>query len=101
MSASQTTEAQEMVRARSTAALGGLAAIAARCEADQSVSGRFVKQVLLKERNVAPANKLAQLLSSENQTVAAVGILHLLGSASVLALLQAQSVSVEQIYRVE
>jgi uncharacterized protein YbaP (TraB family) len=97
-SGAQKTEVQAMVQAWRTADQRALDAIEARCEADQSVSGRFVTQVLLKERNVALADKLAQLLRSENRTVAAIGILHLLGTGSVPALLQAKGISVERIY---
>jgi uncharacterized protein YbaP (TraB family) len=72
--------------------------IAARCEADASVSGAFVTRVLLKERNVGLAARMLQLLRREKQTVAAVGVLHLLGQGSVPALLQAGGASVERIY---
>jgi uncharacterized protein YbaP (TraB family) len=97
-SGAQKTQAQAMVQAWSTADQRALDAIAQRCETDHSVSGRFVTEVLLKERNVALADKLAQLLGSENRTVAAIGILHLLGTGSVPALLQARGISVERIY---
>lgn len=97
-SGAQKTEAQAMVQAWSTADQRALDAIAARCAADSSVSGRFVNQVLLRERNLSLADKLAQLLSSENRTVAAIGILHLLGAGSVPVLLQAKGIGVERIY---
>jgi uncharacterized protein YbaP (TraB family) len=97
-SGAQKTEAQAMVRAWSTADQRALDAIAARCATDASVSGRFVTQVLLKERNAALADKLAQLLRGEDRTVAAIGVLHLLGAESVPALLQARGISVERIY---
>jgi uncharacterized protein YbaP (TraB family) len=57
-----------------------------------------VNEVLLKERNAALADKLARLLGSENRTVAAIGILHLLGTDGVPALLQARGISVERVY---
>jgi uncharacterized protein YbaP (TraB family) len=97
-SGAQKTEAQAMVQAWSTADQRALDAIAARCATDASVSGRFVTQVLLKERNAALADKLAQLLRGEDRTVAAIGVLHLLGAESVPALLQARGISVERIY---
>jgi uncharacterized protein YbaP (TraB family) len=97
-SGAQKTEAQAMVQAWSTADQRALDAIAARCASDRSVSGRFVNEVLLKERNAALADKLARLLGSENRTVAAIGILHLLGTDGVPALLQARGISVERIY---
>ena len=91
-------DARAMVQAWSTADHTALDAIAARCEADRSVSGQFVNAVLLKERNQKLADKLVWLLEAEEKTVAAVGILHLLGTGSVPALLQERGVSIERIY---
>jgi len=91
-------DARAMVQAWSTADREGLDAIAARCEADRSVSGQFVNAVLLKERNEGLADKLMKLLEAEEKTVAAVGVLHLLGTGSVPALLQERGVSIERVY---
>jgi len=91
-------DARAMVQAWSTADRTALDAIAARCEADRSVSGQFVNAVLLKERNQKLADKLVRLLEAEEKTVAAVGILHLLGTGSVPALLQERGVAIERIY---
>jgi uncharacterized protein YbaP (TraB family) len=91
-------EAGAIVRAWGAADRHALDQIAARCEADASVSGRFVNQVLLKERNIGIADKLMQLLQAEDRTVAAIGVLHLLGTGNVLALLQERGVSVEKMY---
>ena len=57
-SGAQRTEAREVVRAWSTADRQALDRMAEKCEADRSVSGRFVTQVLLKERNVGLAERL-------------------------------------------
>jgi uncharacterized protein YbaP (TraB family) len=97
-SGAQRTEAREVVRAWSTADRQALDQIAAQCETDRSVSGRFVTQVLLKERNVGLAERLLQLLRAEDRTVAAIGVLHLLGAGSVPALLEQSGVTVERIY---
>ena len=75
-----------------------LDAIAARCDADAGVAGKFVNQVLLKERNAGLAEGLLHLLRQERKTFAAVGVLHLLGKGSVTALLQEQGAQVERIY---
>jgi hypothetical protein len=72
--------------------------MAEKCETDQSVSGRFVTQVLLKERNVGLADRLLQLLRSEDRTVAAIGVMHLLGTGSVPTLLEQGGVTVERMY---
>ncbi|MFL6631554.1 MAG: TraB/GumN family protein [Massilia sp.] len=97
-SGAQRMEAREIVRAWSTADRRALDRMAEKCEADRSVSGRFVTQVLLKERNVGLADRLLQLLRSEDRTVAAIGVLHLLGTGSVPALLEQSGVMVERIY---
>jgi uncharacterized protein YbaP (TraB family) len=94
----QRTEAQEIVRAWRTADRAALDSIAARCEADPSVSGRFVSRVLIQERNVTLATRLLQLLRSEARTVGAIGTLHLIGTGSVPALLEQGGVRVERIY---
>jgi len=97
-SGAQRTEAREVVRAWSTADRQALDLIAAHCETDRSVSGRFVTEVLLKERNVGLADRLLQLLRAEDRTVAALGVLHLLGTGSVPELLAQSGVTVERIY---
>jgi uncharacterized protein YbaP (TraB family) len=97
-SGAQRLEGRAMVRAWGSADRQALDGIAARCEADASVSGVFVTRVLLKERNVGLAERLLQLLRQEKQTVAAIGVLHLLGDTSVPALLQASGASVERVY---
>lgn len=97
-SGAQRRDARAMVQAWGSADRAALDAIAARCEADASVSGKFVNQVLLKERNAGLAESLLHLLRQEQKTFAAVGVLHLLGKGSVAALLQEQGASVERIY---
>jgi uncharacterized protein YbaP (TraB family) len=97
-SGAQRLEARAMVQAWSTADRDALDKIAERCALDGSVSGKFVTQVLLKERNAGLAESLLQLLRQEPKTFAAVGVLHLLGKESVPALLQEKGVQVERIY---
>jgi uncharacterized protein YbaP (TraB family) len=90
--------ARAMVAAWSTADRAALQVIAARCGADASVAGRFAMDVLIRERNVGLADKLAALLEDEDRTVAGIGVLHLLGEGNVPGLLAERGVSVEQIY---
>ena len=97
-SGAQRTEAHEVVRAWSTADRDALDRIAEQCETDRSVSGRFVTQVLLKERNVGLADRLLQLLRAEDRTVAAIGVMHLLGTGNVPALMEQSGVTIERIY---
>lgn len=94
----QAAEVRQVVDAWSSADKAGLEAIAQRIEQDKTLSGRFLQKVLLEERNVKMAEKLAQLLAQKNNSVAAVGVLHLVGKTSVPALLRARGMAVERVY---
>lgn len=94
----QREEVRAIVNAWRTADRAGLERIAQRAEQDDSVAGRFMKRVLLDERNVAMADKLAGMLKQSDNTVAAVGVLHLIGDTSVPALLAARGLKVERVY---
>ena len=89
---------REVVDAWRTADRKALDALAEKMESDTTFSGRFTQRVVLAERNPAMADKLLQLLAQENNTVAAVGVLHLLGKNSVPALMRARGVTVERVY---
>jgi uncharacterized protein len=67
-------------------------------ERDTSLSGQFTREILLDGRNRALADKLAQLLAKEENTVAAIGVLHVLGKRGVPALLRARGLTVERVY---
>ena len=94
----QAAEVRQVIAAWSGADKAGLDAIARRIEEDQTVSGRFLQRVLLEERNVTMAEKLAQLLAQKNNSVAAVGVLHLVGKTGVPELLRARGMAVERVY---
>ena len=94
----QASEAREAVEAWATANQAGLDAIAKRIEEDQTSGGRFMREVVLNQRNVTMADKLARLLTQKNNSVAAVGVLHLVGKTSVPALLRARGMAVERVY---
>lgn len=94
----QAAEVRQVAAAWGSADKAGLDAIARRIEEDQTTSGRFMRKVLLEERNVKMAQKLAQLLAQKNNSVAAVGVLHLVGKTSVPALLRARGMAVERVY---
>lgn len=91
-------EARALVEAWAHADRTALDALASRAEEDGSVSGKFMREVLLDGRNGALADKLAALLKREEKTVAAIGLLHLLGKRGVPALLQAKGYRVERVY---
>lgn len=91
-------EIRAIVDAWSTADRTALDALAEKVESDATLSGRFTREVLLDGRNRGLADKLLQLLAQENNTVAAVGVLHLLGKNSVPVLMRARGVTVERVY---
>lgn len=73
-------------------------AIAERAENDPSLTAKFMQQVVLKERNAPLAEQLVRLLARSDKSVAAIGVLHLLGKDSVPALLRARGMTVERVY---
>jgi uncharacterized protein YbaP (TraB family) len=97
-SGAQQNDARVVVDAWGSADRNALDALWARIAADTSVSGRFSREVLLDGRNGALADKLAQLLANEEKTVAAIGVLHLLGKNGVPELLRGRGIEVERVY---
>ena len=81
-----------------TADLSGLQGLLDEMANDGSFVGRFTKDVLLDQRNPALAERIGGLLKSRDRIFAAIGILHLVGPASVPALLQQRGFNVERIY---
>jgi len=91
-------EARGLVEAWAHADRVALDALVRQVENDASVSGKFMRETLLDGRNGEMADKLAALLKREDRTVAAIGLLHLLGKRGVPALLQAKGYQVERVY---
>jgi uncharacterized protein YbaP (TraB family) len=91
-------ESRELIEAYASADQPGLDAVAARIETDPSEGARFMREVLIDGRNPALADKMAQLLAREENTVSAVGVLHLLGKRGIPALLRARGLKVERVY---
>lgn len=91
-------EARALALAWSSADRTALDAIAAHVASDDTVGGRFVREVLLDGRNGALAAGIADLMKKENNSVAAIGVLHLIGKGSVPERLKAQGFSVERVY---
>jgi uncharacterized protein YbaP (TraB family) len=89
---------RQVLDAWRTADRPALDALADKVANDATLFGRFTQRVLLDGRNGALADKLLQLLARENNTVAAIGVLHLLGKQSVPALMRARGVTVERVY---
>jgi uncharacterized protein len=97
-SGKQRAEVRQIVDAWRTADRRVFDEIAERAAKDTTLAGKFVKNVLLDERNIAIADKLAALLKREDKSVAAIGVLHLVGTNSVPALLGARGLTVERVY---
>ncbi|MFC5477535.1 TraB/GumN family protein [Massilia suwonensis] len=94
----QLREARELFDAYERADRSAFEAIARRVETDDSVSGKFMRDVVLVERNGPMADKLAALLAREDNAVAAVGLMHLLGKQGVPELLRQRGLKVERVY---
>jgi uncharacterized protein YbaP (TraB family) len=94
----QLREGREMVEAYERADRAALDRIARRIELDATLTGKFTREVLLKERNGPMADKVVSLLAREDNAVVAVGLLHLLGKNGLPELLRKRGISVEQVY---
>jgi len=75
-----------------------LDALALKYEKDQRLSSRILQRRFLTERNGPMADKLDGLLARENNTMAAVGLMHLIGKDGLPTLLRAKGLKVEQVY---
>lgn len=94
----QARQAREIAEAWRNADVKALDALAAQAERDETFSGRFVQKVLLDGRNPALADSMIKLMARENNSVAAIGVLHLIGKGSVPELLRQRGMTVERIY---
>jgi uncharacterized protein YbaP (TraB family) len=94
----QLREARALFAAYERADRKALDGIAERVERDDSVSGKFVREVMLIERNGPMADKAAALLARENNAVVAVGLMHLLGKEGIPELLRKRGLTVERVY---
>jgi uncharacterized protein YbaP (TraB family) len=75
-----------------------LDALARKYEQDPRLSSQILQRRFSSERNGPMADKLDALLARENKTMAAVGLMHLIGKDSLPALLRAKGLHVEQVY---
>ncbi|TWI62923.1 hypothetical protein IP91_03761 [Pseudoduganella lurida] len=94
----QASDARAIAQAWATADKAALERIAEKTASDESFSGRFVTRVLLAGRNPLLADGIAKLLARETSSVAAIGVLHLVGKGSVPELLRQKGLRVERIY---
>lgn len=92
------TDARNLTDAWKKADKDAFDAFMARFEQDKRVSSRFMQDVLLGKRNGPMADKLADMLKQNRSSVAAVGVLHLLGKQGVPELLRAKGIKVQRVY---
>lgn len=97
-SGKQDREVRDMMAAWEKADRAGLERLLAALEQENTTSARFFRDVILNERNVGMADKMAALLKREKASVAAVGVLHLLGKRGVPELMRAKGIKVERVY---
>ena len=91
-------EAKKIANAWGTADQKALEAIADKVASDDSVGGKFTREVLLDSRNGALADKIAALMAKDDHSVAAIGVLHLVGKGSVPERLKQKGLTVERVY---
>ncbi|UGQ46316.1 TraB/GumN family protein [Massilia endophytica] len=94
----QAEEARALGEAWRKADIAAFDGVAAKLDADTSFSARFVKRVLLAGRNPALADNIAKQLANEKRSIAAIGVLHLVGKESVPELLRRKGIAVERVY---
>lgn len=91
-------EAQAVTSGWAKADHATLDALALKYEKDQRLSSQILQRRFLTERNGPMADKLDGLLRREKNTMAAVGLMHLIGKDSLPTLLRAKGLKVEQVY---
>lgn len=94
----QSQEAREIADAWRTADAAAFDRLAAKAATDTSFAAQFVQKVLLDGRNPALADGIASLLAREKSSLAAIGVLHLVGAKSVPDLLRQKGLKVERVY---
>ncbi|CAN7654469.1 TraB/GumN family protein [Massilia sp. LjRoot122] len=94
----QLRETREMLEAYERADRKVQDGLMQRVQSDDSLTGKFMRDILLDERNGPMADKVASLLARENNAVVAVGLLHLLGQGGLPELLRKRGIKVERIY---
>ena len=94
----QQDEAREIANAWRTADSAAFERLAAKAATDPSFAARFMQEVLLDGRNPKLADGIASLLKREKSSLAAIGVLHLVGKQSVPDLLRKKGLKVERVY---
>jgi uncharacterized protein YbaP (TraB family) len=90
-------KSRKLIKAWEKADIAAFEALMQQTLEDNSVSGRFLKQVLIDQRNPGMADKLVELMQQRGKSFVGVGLLHLLGEGGVPALLQKRGYLVERV----
>lgn len=94
----QGVQPRDLIDAWASADAAKFELLAREVEEDKTFSGKFMKQVLLDERNPFLADGIVDMMKKEQHSFAAIGTLHLVGSGNVAELLRRRGVKVERIY---
>lgn len=78
--------------------LDGLAAMLAEMTSDDTFTSKFVRRALLDGRNPGLADGIDKLATSTPNAFVGIGMLHLVGTNSVLSLLRRRGYTIKQIY---
>jgi len=89
---------RDLIDAWASADAAKFDALAREVDEDKTFSGKFMKQVLLNERNPVLADGIVEMMKKEQHSFAAIGTLHLVGTGNVAELLRQRGVKVERIY---
>jgi uncharacterized protein len=89
---------EQIIRAWREADAVALDALAKEMAEDATFSGKFLQRELLDARNPGLADNLEKLMRGEKQVFAGIGVLHLVGTGSVPALLRQRGYTVERVY---
>ncbi|MEO6921667.1 MAG: TraB/GumN family protein [Collimonas sp.] len=88
----------ELVNLWRSGDVDGLAAMLAEMNAEDTFASKLVQRALLDGRNPGLADGIAKLANSSDYPFVAIGMLHLVGPNSVLAILQQRGYSVKRVY---
>jgi uncharacterized protein YbaP (TraB family) len=76
----------------------GMAAMLAELTSDDTFTGKFVQRALLDERNPGLADGITRLANATPHAFIGIGMLHLVGKNSVLAILRQRGYTVSRVY---
>lgn len=91
-------KATELLSAWGTADARKFDALLRELMAEKSMTADFTRRILIEKRNVEMTEGIARLLKSDGNIFVGIGLLHLIGSGGVPALLQQRGYTVEKLY---